>query len=136
MKFINILMEGRYGDLTAEYIVNEDGERILDAIIAAKWSMSFGDILGKHSDVQGTVDPEDVMREDVLPAKRAAYEEIYGVLNANSPWRHLRGNIDPLGYAADHLRDDASEGPLEGETLAAFMLRAGNEGNMYLFHRR
>ncbi len=128
VKHISIVIDGgRSDDFTAEYIVNEDGERLIDTIIKAQWWMSFGDIRGKHSDISLKLDAHEVTRTDLSEAKIAAYAELYGVLDAETPWIHLKGDIDPLAYAYDTMRIDEGVEPLDGESTADFMLRAGGE---------
>lgn len=75
----------RSGNLTGMFAVDERGKTALDALIASRREVYFGEVLGKHREVRGPIDPTDVSLVEATP------EEVAVVL------RVLGGKIDPVG---------------------------------------
>ena len=89
---------GRMGDLNGIFAVNDVGQAALDAIIGTE--VYFGEVLGKHSEVQGTLEPEEVTTINATPEDVAT---VVRVLIGEMPacgWRTISG-FNPLDYPSD-----------------------------------
>lgn len=89
---------GRMGDLECLMTVDRKGQDLIDKLIADKTEIYFGEVLGKHSEIRGTLNADEF-------APRAAgddAETIDRVLSGGKPfpdcgWRTLTGD-NPLDY--------------------------------------
>ena len=101
---------GRMGDLRGLFAVNEDGEKILRASFGEY--VGFGEVLGKHSDIDGALEEDEVTIIDASPEDVAAVIRVLGVQPSRYGWWTLSG-YNPLDY-------------LDGdEQLPEIMARAG-----------
>ena len=86
---------GRQGDLDGIFVVSEEGEKILRALIGME--IDFGEALGKHSQIVGTLEASE------LEAVEATDEEILTVCRVlripfdGARWATISGH-NPLDY--------------------------------------
>lgn len=102
LKKIIIYSFHRKHDLTATYIVNTDGEAMLDALIAADYEQDFGDWTR-------TIERKDVKVVELDEAKQAAFIALYGEPDQRKPWCHIDGNCCPLGNLVDRIGDETGK---------------------------
>lgn len=114
----------RHGDLYGIFIVSDEGEKILRALIGME--INFGEAFGKHSEVRGELFAEELTRAE------ATDEEILTVcrvLQEDPPvdgqrWTTISGYnpldyIDESGIDWDALLVKAGVGPKPSEPVGA-----------------
>jgi hypothetical protein len=94
---------GRAGNLTGMFAVDERGKAALDALIASRREVYFGEVLGKHSEVRGPIDPTDVSLIEATPEEVAVVLRVLGgaIDPAGRPWTTLNG-WNPLETLGEH----------------------------------
>ena len=108
---------GRHGDLRGIFIVSDEGEKILRALIGME--IDFGEAFGKHSEVRGELYAEELTRaeatdEEILTVCRVLREE---APVGGRRWTTISG-YNPLDYIGE-----------SGIDWDALLLKAGVDPN-------
>lgn len=93
---------GRGGDLDGKFVVDQRGKDALDALIQSKTEVYFGEVLGKHSEVRGAIEPKEITPIAATDAEIETVLRVFGVAidPAGAPWATLSG-FNPLAYHAE-----------------------------------
>ena len=87
---------GRQGDVSGTFIANkEDVEKAIGS------EVYFGEILGKHSEIHGTLDEDDLVIKSEDQDFIAKFETIMGV--------DYSSGHNPLNYIDDEAEDEDEE---------------------------
>ena len=114
---------GRQGTLNGMFAVDARGEAALDALIASRREVYFGEVLGKHSEVSGPIDPGDVSMVDATPEEVATVCRILcgggdAIAPDGFPWCDIHG-FNPLSYLAQSCEVYTWDSEGEAKFLAA-----------------
>lgn len=98
---------GRQGSLNGMFAVDARGRALLDALIASRRELYFGEVLGKHSEIVGPLDPGDITRVDATPEEVSIICRILTNTHIDPngrPWNTIDG-FNPLETADEHVDD-------------------------------
>ena len=87
---------GRAGDLDGIFVVNDVGQAALNAIIDTE--VYFGEVLGKHSEIAGRLEREEVTEIIATPEEVATVARVLAGEIPPRGWVTLTG-FNPLDYA-------------------------------------
>lgn len=97
------------GDLYGLFAVTESGEKMLRDLIASGDEVDFGEVLGKHSEVSGSVEAGEVVEVAATDAEIVMVCRVLGrPLTADDSWVTLSG-YNPLDYMREEEEDGDDE---------------------------
>ena len=112
---------GRQGSLEAMIVVDDQGAAVIDAMIATETEVHFGEVLGKHSAIYGTLETKE-FSERAVGDDAATVDR---VLSGGAPfpergWRTIHGT-NPLDFWWDEAMYEHPDGttPLQALTREA-----------------
>lgn len=101
MKLVSFYFDcGRSGCLPGFVAIDERGEALLNALVSSGADVYFGEVLGKHSEVEGPIEEGDYSILDVPKSLVLALVVASGHKDAGQPWYTING-YNPLAYYFD-----------------------------------
>lgn len=97
---------GRDGSLSGVFVVNPEGHRRLHRLVALGAEVEFGEVLGKHSNVVGPIEAQEIEVSHIGDAAGKTILKAFKCKLNPLGWATLSG-YNPLDY-------------LDGEALGAF----------------
>jgi len=88
---------GSAGSLDGMFVCADSGKAKLDKLIADKTYVHFGEVLGKHSDVGGAIEPDEITLVEASQDDIAAMLRVFGLTGLDD-WCTISG-YNPLDYA-------------------------------------
>lgn len=86
---------GRMGDLDGLFVVDDNGDRVLELLLKSDYQVYFGEVLGKHSEVYGTLDADDVELISFDEERVSWLVDLFGGMNSGAHWFTITG-YNPL----------------------------------------
>ena len=87
---------GRAGSLDGMFVCSESSKATLEKLIADKTYVHFGEVLGKHSDIGGSIEEYEITLVDASQDDIAAMLRVFGLTGVDD-WYTLSG-YNPLDY--------------------------------------
>lgn len=87
---------GRAGSLDGMFVCSESGKAKLDKLIADKTYVHFGEVLGKHSDIGGKIEEDEITLVEASQEDIAAMLRVFGLTGIDG-WYTISG-YNPLDY--------------------------------------
>ena len=86
---------GRMGELTGTFVSTDVHVNML---VSSGIEVYFGEVLGKHSEIWGSVNPDEISLKSDDPSAVLTFEEL-----------GLESGINPFGYMSIHFEHEAFE---------------------------
>lgn len=88
---------GRMGDLEGIFAVNDKGQKVLDDLMDTGRQVYFGEVLGKHSEIMGPIEDQDIALATGSEEEVAVVMRVFGVDFNDEGWATINGT-NPLDY--------------------------------------
>ena len=87
---------GRSGSLDGMFVCSESGKATLEKLIADETHVHFGEVLGKHSDIGGSIEEDEITLVDASQDDIAAMLRVFSLTGVDD-WYTISG-YNPLDY--------------------------------------